>query len=131
MPRRKTAWICDRKTAGVKCNTRNELRLKLCKNCGKARPPVKKPKHMQSLNTSYEAYIELNGGEHCGICGIAREQTKNPERRLDRDHGHGVFGAPRGLLCRGCNIRLAYWMTPGWLRAAADYLDREDQERAA
>lgn len=130
MARRKTAWICDRRTAGIKCATRNELRLKLCKTCGKPRPAVKKPKHMQSLNTSYEAYIELNGGEHCGICGITRKQTKNPERKLCRDHSHGVFGQPRGLLCIPCNRRFVHWMTAEWLEAAAAY-DRRTREQVA
>lgn len=127
MPRRKTAWICDRRTAGIKCATRNELRLKLCKTCGKPRPAVKKKKHMQSLNTSYEAYVELNGGEHCGICGITREELKDPSRKLDRDHGHDVFGAPRGLLCRKCNMKLGYRYSLEWMKAAVAYLERVER----
>ena len=72
---------------------------------------------MVALETAYETYIILNDGEHCGICLRPRPE----ERRLDRDHDHKL-GQPRGLLCRGCNMRLQYWMTPEWLEAAAAYL---------
>jgi len=78
---------------------------------------------MAALDLGYEAYVELQGGEFCGICGVEPNG-----RRLDRDHDHRT-GQPRGLLCWKDNKALAGWMTPEWLRAAADYLERA--ERAA
>ena len=73
---------------------------------------------MTALTLTYEEYIELNGGEHCSICG------KLPTtRRLDRDHDHKT-GLPRGLLCHRCNRQLPSWMTEEWLLSAADYLHR-------
>jgi hypothetical protein len=72
-----------------------------------------------ALDLSYEAYVELNGGEHCGICG----RPPAPARRHDRDHDHAT-GLPRGLLCPVCNQRLARRVTEDWLAAAVAYLKR-------
>lgn len=74
---------------------------------------------MAALDIAYERYVELNGGEHCGICGAERK----PEKRLDRDHDHKT-GRPRGLLCWACNRQLRTWATVEWLLAAAAYLKR-------
>jgi hypothetical protein len=63
--------------------------------------------------------VLLNGGERCAIC----LRVSSPNRRLDRDHDHKT-GRPRGLLCPRCNRQLANWITPEWLRAAAEYLER-------
>jgi hypothetical protein len=54
----------------------------------------------------------------CQICG----KPPAPGRRLDIDHDHRTLEI-RGLLCRGCNMRLRRGMTPAWLRHAADYLE--------
>jgi hypothetical protein len=72
---------------------------------------------MAALEFTYEQYVELNGGEHCAICKRGRGS-----RRLDRDHCHDT-GRPRGLLCHRCNRTLVRWLTPDWLRLAADYLE--------
>lgn len=122
--RRKRFWTCTRKTDGVKCNTLNETAKRKCKTCGKPKPAPKRPKHMVALESTYEAFMELNGGETCGICG-APPKT----RRLDRDHDHRS-GRPRGLLCSRCNRLLHSWLTEEWLLAAASYL-RRHAERAA
>lgn len=100
------------------CKTRNTGRTQKCA-CGRKRPPRRKPSHMAALELPYEAYIELNGGEFCAICGCGRPAR----RRLDRDHDHRT-GAPRGLLCHRHNRLLAKDWTPELLRAAADYLER-------
>jgi len=93
--------------------------------CLKPRPPRKRPAHMSALDLSYEEYIKINGGvERCGICG----RKPSPNRRLDRDHEHRGDGTPRGLLCVFCNRMLGPKVTPEWLRAAADYLDRTSPE---
>lgn len=77
---------------------------------------------MAALDIPYEVYVEINGGEHCALCGIGRSES----RRLDRDHDHRT-GQPRGLLCWRHNKLLG---TADWsvtlLRAAADYLERAE-----
>lgn len=75
---------------------------------------------MVALETDYEDYVVINGGEFCGICERPRKEV---ERRLDRDHDHRT-GQPRGLLCHKCNRALPSWMTAEWLDAAAAYLRR-------
>jgi hypothetical protein len=121
---RSSGWTCQRQSAGTKCRAKNPARSRKCATCGKARPARKKPAHMAALDLSYEAYVELNGGERCGICGRTRDQLPDPSRRLDRDHEHKGTGKPRGLLCRECNRRLKSYMTPLWLRLATFYLER-------
>lgn len=74
---------------------------------------------MAALDLTYEDYVELNGGEQCGICG----RPPSPGRRLDRDHDH-VTGKPRGLLCHQDNRLLSWRITVPWLRAAIEYLTR-------
>lgn len=125
MSRGRGFWTCQRVTRGVKCGSKNANRFQLCQTCGRRRPPRAKPKHMQALALSYDEYVVLNGGEHCGICRRTREQLPDPSRKLDRDHCHGGRGA-RGLLCRKCNRNLKQWMEPWWLRAAAAYLERSE-----
>ena len=122
MARRKAFWICDRRTAGVKCATRNPNLKQKCGTCGKPKRKRSVPKHMIALNESYEHYIELNRGERCGICGAA-PKTK----RLDRDHDHKT-GLPRGLLCSRCNRAVPFWMTVEWAEAMGAYL-RRHQDR--
>lgn len=120
---RASGWTCQRQSAGVKCHAKNPSRKRLCVTCGKPRPARKKPAHMAALDLDYEAYVQINDGEHCGICGRTRDQLPNPGRRLDRDHDHKT-GLPRGLLCREDNRRLKAWITPHWLRKATYYLER-------
>src|SRR4051812_18537167 len=116
------AWTCQRQSHGAKCGHLNGGRKRLCEACGKPRPARKRPAHMAALEIPYEAYVELNGGEHCGICG----KPRSPERRLDRDHDHRT-GTPRGLLCWACNRQLRSWATVDWLRAATAYLERSQR----
>jgi hypothetical protein len=117
-------WKCQRVAARVKCGASNPARSRKCSACGKPRPVKRKPAHMAALDLTYEQYIEINGGEFCGICGRTRDQLANPARRLDRDHEHSGAGKARGLLCRECNRRLKSFMTPLWLRKATYYLER-------
>jgi Recombination endonuclease VII len=117
-------WTCQRVVRGKKCAHKQPARYRNCRKCGKPRPVRKRPAHMAALDESYEHYIEINGGEHCGICG----RSASPMRRLDRDHDHNT-GLPRGLLCFACNRQLRTWATIEWLLAAAAYL-RRHLERA-
>ncbi len=83
------------------------------------RKKKRKPRHLKALEIPYELYVELNGGEHCGICG-----AKPKSKRLDRDHDHRT-GKPRGVLCHRCNRALPVWITTDWLAKAAQYLTME------
>lgn len=65
---------------------------------------------------TYDALLEAQGGV-CAICAA----LPHPDRQFDLDHDHKT-GAIRGLLCRGCNMRLRKDHKPEWLEAAADYL---------
>ena len=73
---------------------------------------------MSALEMSYQDYVEIQGGEFCGIC---RRGPKN--RKLDRDHDHAT-GRPRGLLCARCNRALPNFVDVEWLRGALEYLRR-------
>jgi hypothetical protein len=77
---------------------------------------------MVALEASYEEYVELNGGEFCGICG----RKPSGSRRLDRDHDHSRadVNIGRGLLCNRCNRGLPAWVTVEWLERATGYLNR-------
>lgn len=112
-------WTCQRVTAGVKCGAVHANRFQVCQACGKRRPPRKPPAHMAALSLSYEEYVELNGGEWCGICHAG------PEARLMRDHDHRKI-LPRGLLCFRCNMALRTYATLEWLQAALAYVERAE-----
>jgi hypothetical protein len=128
MPRRARGWTCTRKTAGQKCLTLNGPGTRKCSKCGKPRPKRSPPKHMAALNESYESYVELNGGEFCGICG----RPPSPGRKLDRDHDHSTpLGTPRGLLCSLHNRWLPRWMTLELARAIVEYLERYERRMEA
>lgn len=111
-------WTCQRVAGGVRCGHPNPNRKRNCEACGKPRPPRRRPAHLAALEQDYAAFVALNGGEHCAICGRLPSAT----RRLDRDHCHDT-GEPRGLLCARCNRALPSWVTADWLRAAAAYLE--------
>lgn len=81
---------------------------------------ARKPKRAKELGVTdaeYSAMFIAQGG-HCALC------TATPKtRRLHVDHDHRT-GKIRGLLCHRDNRMLASWVTPEWLRAAAEYLER-------
>ena len=77
-------------------------------------------KHKQFLAAQrqfYPSLLETQGGG-CAICG----RPPSVQRRLDMDHNHKTMEL-RGLLCHRCNRALASWITPDWLRSAAEYLE--------
>lgn len=116
---RARVWTCQRVIAGVKCATKNPRTKRLCVTCRGPRPAPRTPKHAAVLKTmTYEQWVVIFGAR-CGICG----RLPTARRRLDRDHDHRT-GKPRGLLCARCNRALPSWVTPEWLRLAADYLER-------
>jgi hypothetical protein len=86
---------------------------------------MSKPTHLRALELDYDAYIRLNGGEHCGICGNLR---KEDGRRLHRDHWHKgpLAGQPRGLLCHRCNRVIWPWVDRDWFLLAIAYFRRSE-----
>ena len=80
----------------------------------------RKPTRRAQLGLTIEQYEDrlAKQGGHCSLCP-ATPKT----RRLNVDHDHKT-GAVRALLCNRCNRGLPSWMTPQWLRAAADYIER-------
>lgn len=120
-------WTCQRVENKLRCGFVNPNRKRRCGWCGKPRPARKRPAHLSALKLPYEHYVQINGGERCGICGA----EPKPGRRLDRDHEHKGVGYARGLLCWSCNRQLKHTSTVEWLRAAAAYLERADARRAA
>jgi hypothetical protein len=72
----------------------------------------------------YDDLLERQGGV-CGICGA----EPHPTISLHVDHDHET-GALRGLLCFRCNQAIGSLQEDAsLLLAAADYLDRHDQQR--
>ena len=70
----------------------------------------------------HEQQVALTGGV-CAVCGGS--PTGN-HKRLVVDHRHST-GIARGLLCGACNTAIgALGDSPANLRAAADYLERQD-----
>lgn len=70
-------------------------------------------------------HVAANGPE-CELChalpgekGLCGSTLK---RALDEDHNH-VTGKHRGWICARANRQLWGWVTPEWLRWAADYLE--------
>jgi Recombination endonuclease VII len=120
--RRAIGWKCSRVSKRVVCRHLNKPGTRKCAKCGKPRPVKRQPKHMAALDYPYEFYVEINGGEHCGVCGA----PPKPGRRLQRDHDHRT-GRPRGLLCIQHNRRLGPHMTIRFLRAALAYLERAER----
>lgn len=51
-----------------------------------------------------------------GLCGATRK------RALNEDHDHRT-NLHRGWICDRANKQLWAWVTPEWLRTAADYLE--------
>jgi hypothetical protein len=102
------------------CLSVNAPRTRKCQACSRARPKRRRPAHLKALDLPYEAYVELNGSETCGICGDVGKT-----RKLHRDHDHRT-GKPRGLLCFRDNAALRPYMTLEWIEAAAAYLRRTE-----
>lgn len=115
-------WTCQRVTDGVKCGHTNPRRKLLCEQCGKRRPATERPAHLVALDLPYEHYVEINGGEQCGICGA----DPKPGKKLHRDHDHRS-GRPRGLLCFPDNSALRPYMDADWLRRALAYVERSEK----
>jgi hypothetical protein len=85
----------------------------------------RKSPHKLLLDQARPHYEEMLADQG-GVCGIkACGRLPSPTRRLDIDHDHKEMYV-RGLLCHRCNRALPAWMTPEWLRDAADYLERGD-----
>ena len=68
---------------------------------------------------------DLERAEHVAANGPGCELCGNiPKVGLHQDHWHDKTQRHRGWLCHRCNRALPSWITPRWLRAAADYLEQ-------
>jgi hypothetical protein len=74
--------------------------------------------HLNRVRPFYDRLLEHQEGV-CGVCG----KPPSSRRRFDIDHDHHAMYT-RGLLHARCNRALPSWVTPLWLRQAADYLER-------
>lgn len=70
---------------------------------------------------TYDRLYQEQGGV-CAICG----KPNTADRKFDIDHNHATLKI-RGLLHRGCNMRLRRGLTSAWLRSAAEYLERNGE----
>lgn len=80
---------------------------------------ARKPKRAKELGVddgTYHAMLRVQGG-HCKLC-----PSTPKTRRFHVDHDHSS-GRVRALLCHRCNRNLPTWVTPAWLRRAAEYLE--------
>ena len=59
--------------------------------------------------------------EACAICFVPFDELPSPHHGPIVDHDH-TTGKVRGLLCKGCNIRLAAIDDAEWLRRAREYV---------
>ena len=78
-------WTCRRRVDGRLCMERSPNRKRKCPKCGGPKPSKRRPKHMAALDTPYEEWVTLNGGERCAICLRPRSEK---DKRLQRDHDH-------------------------------------------
>lgn len=72
--------------------------------------------HVRDERDRYPELLEYQHG-HCALCSSTPKT-----RRFAIDHDHRTM-TTRGLLCHRCNRALPAWVTAGWLRRAADYLE--------
>lgn len=82
--------------------------------------------HAQLTRTAHkDGTYERLLAEQKGVCAICGKPN-DADRRFDVDHNHKTMRI-RGLLHRGCNMRLRRGMTSEWLYAAAKYLERNGE----
>lgn len=72
---------------------------------------------LRKARLHYDKFVELQGGEFCGICG---NPPKNRRLNIDHDHDTGLI---RGLLCIPCNRRLRRYHRIAYVRKMLRYLE--------
>jgi hypothetical protein len=85
-------------------------------------------KHKYGLTDLVFNQMVHQQGNVCAICGIPPNgygKTKN--LHVDHDHSTGVV---RGLLCVGCNVRLAVLEDIVWRVKAENYLQKQERSAA-
>lgn len=87
----------------------------------------RKAQHAKVRRQAAKLYDDMLAAQdgHCALC-----PNVAGTRKLHIDHDHKTMRV-RGLLCFRCNVALRGYMTAGWLRAAADYLEAHAIEEAA
>lgn len=95
-----------------------------------AKKSTKRSRHAaltRRLRPHYQSLLNLQNGllgfpKDQEICPLCQGERKPEHRRFHFDTDHKTEGL-RGLLCGQCNRRLKFYLTPAWLRRAADYLE--------
>jgi len=85
-----------------------------CKACSRGQQRKMRLRHKYGLSEADVDRLASVQNRCCAICG------KTPQR-LCIDHNH-TTGKVRGLLCHGCNTRLAAVENYDWLMKATEYL---------
>ena len=79
----------------------------------------------------YDEILERQGGG-CAICGKVIRGRSGP---VDHDHAccqesvKTCGRCVRGILCTGCNVRLAALESPTWLASAQSYLSKDEKRQ--
>lgn len=118
-------WTCRRQRDGSRCNHRNPTLKRNCLKCGQPRQR-RVNKHKQLLDAARPLYDELLAVQG-GVCPICLRPPSGT-RKFNLDHDHKRLRV-RGVIDHRCNRALPSWITPEWLRAAADYLEHPPAER--
>jgi len=80
----------------------------------------------KSLKSKYGVTQEVYDAmfkQQNGVCKICKQTERGRYKNLAVDHNH-TTNEVRGLLCRRCNLGLAYLENKGFMDSASAYLQR-------
>ena len=97
-------------------------RQRFCDKCGSSQRKKSNLVRYGITHDQFEkAFIEQDGC--CHLCGKEGDESSKVNKLcVDHDHNTGEF---RGLLCRGCNMAMAFVDDSEWLSRAFRYQNKE------